>query len=74
VRNASLAGSAVAPSLSLTETSSFGSAPWPPPPLTVAVVAQIVTVPSRPTVPVRFRRPPVAGAHGRPVVALIPAG
>jgi len=30
--------------LSVTETSWFGSAPWSPPPLTVEVTAQIVTV------------------------------
>ncbi len=35
----------VADSVSLTATSSFGSAPWSPLPLTVEVIAQTVTVP-----------------------------
>src|SRR5579862_772059 len=55
-------------------TSWFGSAPWSPPPLTVEVMAQIVTVPSELTRPVRLRSPSVAGDHGRPVTALIPVG
>ncbi|HEY6493783.1 MAG TPA: helix-turn-helix transcriptional regulator, partial [Trebonia sp.] len=72
--NFSADGSAVAPTLSVIETSWFGSAPWSPPPLTVEVTAQIVTVPLALTLPVRFRRPSVAGAHGRLVTELVPAG
>jgi hypothetical protein len=64
----SVVGSAVAARLSVIETSAFGSAPWSPLPLTVEVVAQIVTVPSALTLPVRFRSPSVAGAHGPVVV------
>jgi hypothetical protein len=74
VRNDSWAGRAVALRLSVTETSWFGSAPWSPPPLTVEVTAQIVTVPLGLTGPVRLRRPSVAGAQGRPVTALTPVG
>ena len=55
-------------------TSLFGSAPWSPPPLTVEVMAQIVTVPFGLTRPVMLRRPSVAGAHGSPVAALSPVG
>ena len=46
-------------------TSLFGSAPWSPEPLTVEVEAHSDTVPLELTRPVRFRRPPVAGAHGQ---------
>src|ERR1700722_3803478 len=74
VVNSSLAGSVVAAILSVIVTSLFGSAPWSPPPLTVAVMAQIVTVPSELTRPVMLRRPSVAGDHGRPVAALLPVG
>ena len=45
-----------------------------PPPLTVEEIAQIVTVPSGLTRPVRLRRPSVAGAQGSPVAALMPVG
>src|ERR1039458_8298307 len=65
---------AVAASWSVMVTSWLGSAPWSPSPLTVEVMAQIVTVPSGLTRPVMFRRPSVAGAHGRPVAGLLPAG
>jgi hypothetical protein len=47
---------------------------WSPPPLTVEVTAQMVTVPLGLTRPVRLRRPSVAGAHGSPVAELIPVG
>ena len=59
---------------SVIATSLFGSAPWSPLPLTVEVMAQMVTVPLGLTRPVMSRRPSVAGAHGRLVAALIPAG
>ena len=68
------AGSVCAPGLSVMATTLFGSAPWSPPPLTVEVTPQIVTVPFRLTWPVMFRNPSVAGAHGSPVAALSPAG
>lgn len=45
-----------------------------PLPLTVKVMAQIVTVPSRFTLPVMLRRPSVAGAQGRFVPGLFPVG
>ncbi|WP_240702372.1 hypothetical protein [Trinickia terrae] len=61
-------------STSRTATSLFGSAPVSPLPLTVDVIAQIVTVPSLSTRPVRFRSPSVAGAHGRPVTEFVPGG
>lgn len=61
-------------STSRTATSRFGSAPTSPLPLTVDVIAQIVTVPSRSTRPVRLRRPAIAGAHGSAVAALLPTG
>ena len=67
VRKPSHAGADVAPSWSVISTSLFGSAPWSPPPLTVEVTAQMVTVPLRLTWPVMFRRPSVAGAHGSPL-------
>src|ERR1700677_1114827 len=67
-------GSEVADSWSVTATSWFASAPWSPPPLTVEVIAQMLTVPLALTLPVRLRRPSVAGAHGRPVAALLPDG
>ena len=74
VAKLSPAGSVVADSVSVTITSLFGSAPWSPLPLTVEVIAQIVTVPSRLTRPVMLRRPSVAGDHGFPVAALLPEG
>ena len=74
VRNRSCAGALVAFSESVISTSWFGSAPWSPPPLTVEVTAQMETVPSRLTWPVRLRRPSVAGAHGSPVTELTPVG
>jgi hypothetical protein len=52
----------------------FGSAPWSLLPLTVDVTAQFVALPSWFTRPVMLRRPPVAGAHGSPVAALLPVG
>ena len=52
----------------------IASAPWSPLPLTVDVMAEIVTVPSRFTRPVMLRRPSVAGAHGRPLAGLFPVG
>ena len=58
----------------MTATSWFGSAPWSPPPLTVEVTPQIVTVPFGLTLPVMFRRPSVAGDHGRLVTELVPVG
>src|SRR6202012_1079896 len=61
----SLAGGVVALSFSLIITSLFGSAPWSPPPLTVEVMAQMLTVPLGLTWPVMLRRPSVAGDHGR---------
>jgi predicted ATPase/DNA-binding CsgD family transcriptional regulator len=74
VANFSLDGRVVAPTLSVIETSWFGSAPWSPPPLTVEVTAQMVTVPFGLTLPVMFRRPSVAGAHGKFVTELVPVG
>jgi hypothetical protein len=65
---------AVAAGESVISTSLFGSAPWSPPPLTVEVMAQIVTEPSRLTWPVMFRSPSVAGAYGLAVAALVPVG
>src|ERR1017187_1167699 len=65
---------AVAASWSVMVTSLLGAAPWSPSPLTVEVMVQILTVPSGLTRPVMFRRPSVAGAHGRPVAGLLPAG
>ena len=64
----------VADSVSLTATSSLGSAPWSPLPLTVEVMPQIVTVPLLFTRPVMLRRPSVAGDHGSPVTGLLPVG
>jgi len=40
----------------------------------VEEIAQIVTVPSGFTRPVRLRRPSVAGAQGSPVAVLVPVG
>ncbi len=57
----------VAAMLSVIETSSFGSAPWSPLPLTVEVSAQMVAVPLGLTSPVMLRSPAVAGAQGSPV-------
>ena len=74
VRNDSPAEGTVAETRSVIVTSLFGSAPWSPAPLTVDVMAQIVTLPSRYTRPVMLRRPSVAGAHGSPVAALLPVG
>jgi hypothetical protein len=68
------AGSACAPGLSVMVTTLFGSAPWSPPPLTVEVTPQMVTVPFRLTWPVMFRNPSVAGAQGSPLAALSPDG
>ena len=70
----SLPGSAVARTASVVTTSWFGSAPWSPLPLTVDVIAQMLTVPSRLTRPVMFRSPSVAGAQGRAVTGLSPVG
>ncbi len=56
----SLAGRVSAAKSSVIMTSLFGPAPWSPLPLTIDVIAQIVTVPSRLTRPVR-----VAQAVGR---------
>ena len=74
-------GSVVAESLSVIITSLFGSAPWSPLPLTVEVIAQMLTVPSWLTRPVRLRKPSVAGDHGNPagtflvmVTGLMPVG
>jgi len=61
-------------SQSVIATSLFGSAPVSPSPLTVEVIAQIVTVPSPLTLPVMLRRPSVAGDHGKPVAGLVPVG
>ena len=74
MRNASVAGRPVESSRSVITTTWLGSAPWSPPPLTVEVTAQIVTVPSRLTRPVMLRSPSVAGAHGSPVTLLSPVG
>jgi GNAT superfamily N-acetyltransferase len=74
VRNDSAAPGALADSRSVIATSLFGSAPWSPLPLTVEVMAQIVTVPSRFTRPVMFRSPSVAGDQGSPVIGLSPDG
>src|ERR1022692_4847298 len=68
------AGDVTAASLSVTATSLLGSAPWSPPPLTVEVTAQMVTVPPGLTRPVMLRRPSVAGAQGSPVAGLFPVG
>src|SRR5580693_1864455 len=62
----------VAATGSVISTSLFGSAPWSPPPLTVEVMAQMLTVPSGLTRPVMLRSPSVAGDHGSFVAALIP--
>jgi mRNA-degrading endonuclease toxin of MazEF toxin-antitoxin module len=70
----SVGGSVVAVKASVTTTSLLGSAPWSPLPLTVEVMAQIVTVPSPLICPLILRRPSVAGDHGRPVAALLPVG
>ena len=64
----------VADGVSVIVTSWFGSAPWSPLPLTVEVIAQIVTVPLALTRPVMLRSPSVAGDHGSPVAALLPVG
>jgi hypothetical protein len=48
-------GADVALTWSVIATSLFGSAPWSPPPLTVEVMAQIVTVPFGLTRPVMCR-------------------
>ncbi len=58
----------LAPGWSVMVTSLFGSAPWSLLPLTVEVMAQIVTEPPGLTRPVRLRRPSVAGAHPGPPV------
>jgi len=60
--------------VSVIATSKFGSAPWSSFPLTVEVIAQMVTVPSSFTLPVMLRRPSVAGLQGRPVATLFPLG
>src|SRR6516162_508947 len=67
-------GAVVALSGSVIVTSLLGSAPWSPLPLTVDVMAQIVTVPLGLTRPVMLRRPSVPGAQGSPVAALSPVG
>ena len=67
-------GAEVALGWSVIVTSLLGSAPWSPLPLTVEVMAQIVTVPFGLTRPVMLRRPSVAGAQGSPVALLSPAG
>ena len=54
---------------SVISTSLFGSAPWSPPPLTVEVMAQIVTVPLGLTRPVMLCSPSAAADHGWPVAA-----
>jgi len=63
VVNCSLAATAgsVLERTSVMDTSLFGSAPWSPLALMVEVTAQMVTVPSLFTLPVRLRRPSVAG-------------
>jgi hypothetical protein len=59
---------------SVISTSLFGSAPWSPPPLTVEMMAQIVTVPLGLTRPVMLRSPSAAADHGWPVAAFSPVG
>ena len=59
--------------VSVIPTSLFGSAPWSPEALTVEVMPKSETLPSLFTVPVRFRRPSVAGSSwaGRPTTPYI---
>ena len=59
---------------SVISASLFGSAPWSPPPLTVEMMAQIVTVPLGLTRPVTLRSPSAAADHGWPVAAFSPVG
>jgi hypothetical protein len=69
VRKVSPVAGRAAFSGSVISTSLFGSAPWSPPPLTVEVMAQIVTVPLGLTRPVMLCSPSAATGHGWPVAA-----